>query len=117
MEIVPTLTRTGMYYSIKKQRPLIPKEHLAVMGLPVFDFLAASCGYKVPFQHLIDEGILTSAQLKALAGNGISLPVICAILFYVFCNLEKRDHTSLSQMTDDGGPDCESAPDAQPWDR
>jgi hypothetical protein len=70
---------------------MIPLEHLSTMGLPVFPEMQSHCGYTVPFQRMLDNRDLSSAQVKALAGNAISIPVIGAVFMYCLMNFQYRE--------------------------
>lgn len=126
-DVIPTLTRSSDILSLTKDAMLTPSEHLTCMGLPIFGHLAQACGYRVPFQELIDSKAISAAQMKSLSGNGISLQVVGAVIGYVFANLCKRD-SKIGEMeadhnTDDadsvnlGAISSSQGTDAQPWGR
>jgi hypothetical protein len=103
-EMVPTLTRAADVYSLTKKQIMVPKDHLAVMGLPVYKNLQECSTCDVPFQALLkgsDGDSLSSAQIKQLAGNAISMRVVGAICCYIFTNLVRHSDMDLGDLVSD----------------
>lgn len=75
---IPALMRRSLIYSTKHKRALLPLEHFAVQGLPLFTPAAPNLG--LPEEYL---RTLSSAQLRHLAGNAMALSQVGSILFLV----------------------------------
>jgi len=73
--VMPRLLRGSQLWSFTRSRLVTPREQLVSMGLPV---------YKNPpiWQHACKD-----RELKSLAGNGMSSPVLGAILAYLLTHL------------------------------
>ena len=72
--MVPTLLRRSLLWSLSARRPLLPGEHLEVMGFNLFG--------PNPCRPAAALLALPEAQMKNVAGNGMhSAAVGCAILF------------------------------------
>ena len=81
---MPCLISHGEYYSSGLQRGLIGMEFFAAQGFLVFDLC--------DFMNVDpDEWGLTEWQLKDLAGNSMSVPVVHALLIFILADLEFVD--------------------------
>ena len=110
-KLMPTLTRTALVWSMSRQEPMVPCDHFTVMGLPIH----SQGDYHCPFQKLLAgaqlddasgsgssaSGSLSSAQMKQLAGNSISLQVCGAVILYALMNLQRRDSSAMSRLHSD----------------
>ena len=67
------LTR-GVLWSHRHARYLIPQEHLVVMGIPAFEWLARDTGKECSIQTWLEE-CEDDGFLKHIAGNGMHLQV------------------------------------------
>ena len=72
---------------------LTPKERLAANGLPVFEETHVKYKAKggAPFVVPFDITMLTSSDIRRLAGNAQHLHVLLAWFFYVMANIERRE--------------------------
>lgn len=83
---LPTLTRQcGSMYSRSQHGFLSPLQCLLAMGLPVEDGCARQAA--VPLVATTD---LTDSQLRSLAGNGMSLHCVAAVLMVAALHTERR---------------------------
>ena len=81
-EMVPTLlTKTSVLWSMQAERLLIPMEHLAVMGVPVFRE-GRDVERMFGVEILAREGVLTNDQIIQLSGNGMSSIAIGSVLLF-----------------------------------
>ncbi|CAE7564829.1 unnamed protein product [Symbiodinium necroappetens] len=90
-ETCPALLRSSTVWCFGRsaERELLAKEHLVVMGLPVYPHLEAT-GFACPFKEILDgPRQLSDPQVKALAGNSISVPVFGHLVTYVLAHLQR----------------------------
>ena len=89
-ESVPALLRTSTVWCFNsvRERELLAKEHLVVMGLPAYPALASRVGYQCPFRSILDgPDAISPAQVKSLAGNSIVVPVFGYLVTFVLAHL------------------------------
>ena len=92
-ETMPALLQKSVVWCFtgKFQRELLPKEHLVVMGVPAYEALTAQTGYSCPFQGILSgSNAISGAQIKALAGNSIVVPVFGHLVTFVLAHLCQR---------------------------
>jgi hypothetical protein len=83
---LPTIIKNSInFYSISKERFITAKELLAAMGVPVVPRVRKLSGWK------FDEDAVSEVQLAIMAGNGMSVPVIGALLLAVIVSVKRVD--------------------------
>ena len=88
---VPALLRQGLYWSLSKDRPFTPLEHLLVMGIRVYD-----SGPRNPLEKFLLEtapGPSSGRRLKEAAGNSMHVPTIGLLMLYIFATWERESGT------------------------
>ena len=91
--IIPTMLTSGEIVNFASNSLLTPKERLAANGLPVFEETHVKYKAKggAPFVVPFDITMLTSSDIRRLAGNAQHLHVLLAWFFYVMANIERRE--------------------------
>ena len=87
-DMLPCLVTHGLIHNYSRKRCLVPAEHLVAQGLPVWHRVHGS---ELPFLKAL--GVLSSCDLKKLAGNGMYLPLIGYQLMYVLAYTTKKPKT------------------------
>eukprot|EP00971_Amphidinium_carterae_P122098 2417826-Amphidinium_carterae.2 len=89
--VIPPLIKNTLLWSERHSRTMTAREHFAVQGWPAYKsrgLLWDACPLKRLMQPDVDDGTtylsnLSSAALRALAGNSMHLGVVSQILFAV----------------------------------
>ena len=87
-DMLPCLVTHGLNHNYTRGRCLVPAEHLLAQGLPVWHRIHGS---ELLFLRAL--GVLSSCDLKKLAGNGMYLPLIGYQLAYVLAYTTKKPKT------------------------
>jgi hypothetical protein len=102
--LLQTLTSHGERWNHKRQRGLLGEECMAAMcvstpsimeaisKLGMLESAEAKVMYPCPFYPLMNEGTLSEAALKKLAGNGMHLTCAGAMVMWTFAHLVPRSH-------------------------
>ena len=89
---VPCLESTGTIVSTSQDKIMTAKEHLLVQGEPVFPEVQEFNGPCL-FQTMLDKDppLLTSAELKRLAGQSMHLYIVSAFILYGLSTMTAKD--------------------------
>ena len=95
--LLGALTTKAKPVSLEKQREMLPKEMLWVMGVPVFKHLLPEhvqvfCDF--PFLYAFET--LRDSEIVQLAGNTMSLPVIGISLGFCLAHIKVLDGQRLN---------------------
>jgi hypothetical protein len=86
--LLPTLlTKTSVLWSTLHERPLLPEEHVAAMGVPFFAE-QRSIQERFGIEILMLEGQLTSAEMKLLAGNTMCSTACASVLIFALGSVQ-----------------------------
>jgi hypothetical protein len=97
-DMVPTLLKNSFMYHLLLKRPLLPVEHFAVNGVPLFlqdcdeDLIAVPQGVFLS---------MTPSCARALSGNMMNIPVVGSIIAAVLLA-----HTFKGELLTDSGADA-----------
>ncbi|CAE7670310.1 unnamed protein product [Symbiodinium sp. CCMP2592] len=97
-ETCPALLRSSTVWCFGRsaERELLAKEHLVLMGLPAYPHIEEATGYACPFKEILDGPTkLSDSQVKALAGNSISVPVFGHLVTFVLAHLQKGSRAAV----------------------
>jgi hypothetical protein len=72
-----SLLRGSMVWGLRGRRLLVPLEHLAVNGVPVYVTLEHESVMAVPLEYLQE---MSHGSVKSVAGNMMSIPTIGSII-------------------------------------
>ena len=100
-EIVPTLLcKTSLLWDMLLERLLVPLEYLSVMCIPVFDDTKPQEDM-FPVERLARSGVLESSDITYLAGNGMSLAAIGAVLLHLFSTVQMHTPCTPAASSED----------------
>lgn len=86
----PTLMRKSHLFSLALRRGMLPLEHMAVMGVPLFLNGRAEISQTSPLRFDVLTS-LSDGQVRHLAGNGMALSAIGCVLLLALCSLPAAD--------------------------
>jgi hypothetical protein len=75
-----TLLRGSMVWDLRRRRLLVPLEHLAVNGVPLYVDLEHESLMALPLEYLTQ---MTMGSVKSMAGNMMSIPTIGSIILSI----------------------------------
>jgi hypothetical protein len=88
--VMPCLITHGIMYNVIRERPLLPEEHLSVMGVPVWPGMRTMqtplSKQKVTYESPLDLTLFNSSKIKRFAGNGMDFLALGAWVAYCFGN-------------------------------
>jgi hypothetical protein len=83
--LVPTLVTHGKLYSFVRDELMVPANHFAVMGHPIWPGLDEGL-YDCAFADMILNGSVSEPNIKHLAGNGMHVTCVGSV---VMCHLDR----------------------------
>ena len=90
MHAVPALMRKSQLFSLRLRRGLLPIEHFAVQGLPMFVQDDAELQSLTLLSEEYMRGLADNAA-RHLAGNAMALPAVGSVLLFVIAMTPARD--------------------------
>lgn len=91
-DVMLTLTRTGLRWSVQKERPLLGRERLGAMGIVLQSLLPPSCHKELAPQLELCKHFahMPETQCLTFTGNGMHIPTAGAIIVWVLSHTVPR---------------------------
>ena len=101
--VLGSLVTHGCLFNFKLGRPLVPKEHLWVQGLPVLGEPRKFATFVSCVQPLLDNDQLSRKDIKQLAGNAMHCPTVTSVICYALCKAipHPRGNTDGAELSPD----------------
>ena len=100
-DVMLTLTRTGLRWSVQKERPLLGRERLGAMGIVLQSLLPPSCHKELAPQLELCKHFahMPETQCLTFTGNGMHIPSVGSCLQWLHS-------TMILKLTEDSNCFC-----------